>query len=162
MIKVINILVGASFIFYLGALVILLFINSRGYYLANAGMMDYLIKSSNFIPFKTITVYIEAMITGSMNREIPLKNLFGNLMLLFPMGIYMPYFFKKTTRFLTFFLTMTLFIFIIEAVQLFTRTGSFDIDDFILNMIGALLGFAVWHIFLKNPVKERLALRKPA
>ena len=160
--KVINILVGASFIFYLGALVILLFINSRGYYLANAGMMDYLIKSSNFIPFKTITVYTEALTTGSMNREIPLKNLFGNLLLLFPMGIYMPYFFKKTARFRTFFFTMTLFIFIVEAVQLFTRTGSFDIDDFILNMTGALFGFAVWHVFLMKPVKERLALRKPA
>lgn len=35
---------------------------------------------------------------------------------------------------------MTLFLFFgIELVQLITRRGSFDIDNFILNMLGALL-----------------------
>jgi glycopeptide antibiotics resistance protein len=31
-----------------------------------------------------------------------------------------------------------------EAVQLFMRLGSFDIDDLILNLAGAMLEFLMW------------------
>ena len=32
----------------------------------------------------------------------------------------------------------------IELVQFFGRLGSFDIDDFLLNLAGAMLGFCIW------------------
>ncbi|MEI2467971.1 VanZ family protein [Niallia taxi] len=38
---------------------------------------------------------------------------------------------------------MTLLLFLIELIQVITRLGSFDIDDFILNMFGALMGFCI-------------------
>ena len=47
-----------------------------------------------------------------------------------------------------------LMIFCIEFLQLSLRVGSFDIDDFILNVLGAGIGF----VFFK--VAERLLLRK--
>jgi glycopeptide antibiotics resistance protein len=33
------------------------------------------------------------------------------------------------------------FILLIESLQLLTFTGVFDIDDLILNMLGALIGY---------------------
>ena len=31
-------------------------------------------------------------------------------------------------------------------MQILTRRGSFDVDDFILNMIGAAVGYGVWKL----------------
>jgi glycopeptide antibiotics resistance protein len=52
----------------------------------------------------------------------------------------------------TFSIFMIILLFIIEVVQLVTRRGSFDIDDFILNMVGALIGFGIW----KTKVVQKL------
>lgn len=79
-----------------------------------------------------------------MNIDIPIKNLVGNFILFLPMGIYLPFLTKKMDKTNTFSIFMIILLFIIEVVQLVTRRGSFDIDDFILNMIGALIGFGIW------------------
>jgi glycopeptide antibiotics resistance protein len=75
--------------------------------------------------------------------DIPIKNLLGNLLLFLPMGIYLPYIFKKLYIFRNYFKYITLFLISIEIMQLILRRGSFDIDDFILNIIGAIIGFAI-------------------
>jgi glycopeptide antibiotics resistance protein len=79
-----------------------------------------------------------------MNIDIPIKNLFGNLIMFLPMGIYLPYYVKKINKVSRFAVSMLIFLFVIEVIQLVTRRGSFDIDDFILNMVGALIGFGIW------------------
>ncbi|WP_338088325.1 VanZ family protein [Lysinibacillus composti] len=79
-----------------------------------------------------------------MNISIPIKNLFGNLIMFLPMGIYLPYYSKKINKIGRFTFSMIILLFVIEVTQLVTRRGSFDIDDFILNMVGALLGFGIW------------------
>lgn len=81
-----------------------------------------------------------------MNVDIPIKNLFGNLIMFFPMGIYLPYFSKYLNRISTFTITMILILLVIEIIQVVTRLGSFDIDDFILNMLGAYIGVCIWNI----------------
>ena len=43
-----------------------------------------------------------------------------------------------------------------ETVQLFTLLGSFDIDDFIFNLSGACLGFAVVRIPFINRLLKRI------
>jgi glycopeptide antibiotics resistance protein len=47
-------------------------------------------------------------------------------------------------------------IIIIEIVQISTKSGSLDIDDFILNFVGALIGFI---IFTRSPIRVLLKLR---
>ena len=79
-----------------------------------------------------------------MNIDIPIKNLIGNFVLFLPMGIYLPFITKKINKMNILSIFMIILLFIIEVVQLVTRRGSFDIDDFILNMIGALIGFGIW------------------
>lgn len=106
-------------------------------------MFDYIKYNSNLVPFKTIYTYIQALNNGSMNKDIPIKNLLGNLLLFLPMGIYLPYIFKKLYIFGNYFKYITLILISIEIMQLILRRGSFDIDDFILNIIGAIIGFTI-------------------
>ncbi|WHX24574.1 VanZ family protein [Virgibacillus halodenitrificans] len=142
--KFIKVILKISFIFYLVALVILLFIGNRGYLYTDLTLLEYMKTSSNFVPFKTINTYFTAIIDNSMNRSIPIKNLVGNLFMFLPMGIYLPFLIKKIAGLGRFVLSMIVLLLFIEVIQLVTRRGSFDIDDFILNMIGALIGFAIW------------------
>lgn len=143
--KVFRAMVSISFVFYLFVLVVLLFFGFRG---SNIGtelsLIEYIKWNSNIIPFKTITTYVTAIFDGRMNLDIPIKNLIGNTLLFLPMGIYLPYLITKMNRLSVFSLSMVILLFVIEAAQLVTRRGSFDVDDFILNMLGALIGFTIW------------------
>lgn len=111
--------------------------------------------SVNLIPFKTIGEYISAVIDGS-TRGHAIRNLVGNLFLLFPLGFYLQFFVRKMSNFWIYCLTVAIGIVIIEVVQVFTMTGSLDIDDFILNLAGALLGIIV---FTRTPAKKLFELR---
>jgi glycopeptide antibiotics resistance protein len=147
--KEIKVIFCISFIFYLLALVMLLFVGvmfvgMRGHIWTDLSLIEYIKSSSNFVPFKTISTYIMAILDGSMNISIPIKNLLGNLIMFLPMGIYLPYFIKKINKVRTITISMILLLFVIEVIQAVTRRGSFDIDDFILNMVGALIGYGIW------------------
>ena len=145
MFKFFKILLGLSFIVYLFALAVILFLGSRGLMWSDLSLLEYIKNSSNFVPFKTINLYIQALSEETMNIDIPIKNLAGNLLLFLPMGIYLPLLFRKFNQVAMFSIFMIILLFIVEAVQILTRLGSFDIDDFILNMLGALIGFALWN-----------------
>lgn len=95
-----------------------------------------------------------------MNLHIPIRNLIGNVFLFFPMGIYLLYFYQKLRNLKTYASFMAIFIFIIENLQLFTRRGSFDIDDFILNMLGAVIGYAVWKTKFVQTIQRSLLFKK--
>ncbi|MGP4065980.1 VanZ family protein [Oceanobacillus sp. M65] len=142
--KIIKVIFKVSFVIYLIALTMLLFLRNRGYMWADLSLIEYIKSSSNVVPFKTINTYFQAIFDGSMNLDIPIKNLGGNIFMFLPMGIYMPFYITKLTRVSTFTTFMIVLLFLIETLQLLTRTGSFDIDDFILNMLGALLGYGIW------------------
>lgn len=141
--RVIKIVLGISFILYLFVLAVILFLRPREIWL-DMPILEYIKYSSNIVPFKTISTYINAIFGGSMNTDIPIKNLIGNFILLLPMGIYLPFITKKINKMNILSIFMIILLFIIEVVQLVTRRGSFDIDDFILNIIGALIGFGIW------------------
>ncbi|WP_144513257.1 VanZ family protein [Bacillus sp. FJAT-22090] len=141
-----NTLVSISFILYLFALVFILFLDSRGYRWSDLSFREYIKWSSNFIPFRTINLYVHSIVHGTLNITIPLKNLGGNLILFLPMGIYLPLYIKKLNKIRLYVITMTVLLLFIEVTQVVSRRGSFDIDDLILNMLGALIGFAIWNI----------------
>ncbi|HET7629589.1 MAG TPA: VanZ family protein [Bacillales bacterium] len=92
--------------------------------------------SHNFVPFKTIFGYI---MTES-NGRILLDNLAGNIALFIPLGVLVGLLTSKTKN-LTFVTAVGLGVSLfLELMQLLLRIGSFDVDDLILNTIGALLG----------------------
>ncbi len=118
-------------------------------------LMEYMNLSSNFVPFKTINGYVMAISNGSMNLIIPIKNLAGNVAAFLPMGIFLPYFIRRLNRLKSFAVTMTVMIISVEIIQLVTRRGSLDIDDFILNIIGALIGFGLWKMMTARKLERK-------
>ena len=98
------------------------------------------------VPFYTIQKYLSRLDPGNPLRRFAVLNLAGNLALFFPMGFFLPYFWKAQKNPFCFLLTMTVMISAVEITQLFTMLGACDIDDLILNLIGATVGFLIFHI----------------
>lgn len=91
--------------------------------------------SANFELFKTIKMYIRYY-----DRLNSFENLFGNILIFIPYGIlYFMAFIKRRSRWL--FLPLTfLFVSGIELFQLLSAFGKFDVDDILLNCMGAVIG----------------------
>jgi glycopeptide antibiotics resistance protein len=63
----------------------------------------------------------------------------GNFVAFIPFGIVFPLLFR--CNFIRFIILFILSITILEILQMLTRLGSFDIDDIIINTLGAAVGF---------------------
>ena len=68
-------------------------------------------------------------------------NLAGNLIAFAPMGVFLPALFRWQRSIFFFTASLTLSITAVEVLQVYTGTGSCDVDDLILNLAGALLVF---------------------
>lgn len=139
-----RILLGV-FCFYISGMIVLLFFQSRGFGIEQP-FMDYLRQAVNLVPFHTINGYIDAWRNGTMNWEIPFRNLLGNIVLFVPLGIFLPVLFRSMGKLRNWLPALLVILLSIETVQLLTRRGSFDIDDLILNTFGALLGFGMYAV----------------
>ncbi|MCM3573928.1 MULTISPECIES: VanZ family protein [Mesobacillus] len=139
------------FIAYIIIAVILLFLSpyrQAAYELNSAGSNPY-----NIIPFKTITDYIKA--SSHINQNIWMSNLFGNVLAFFPMGVFLPWLFKRFIGFWRTTSTVFLATLTVEILQFATRVGSFDIDDIILNTLGGAIGYLLIKIIYLLLLKER-------
>ena len=67
-----------------------------------------------------------------------------------PMGIYLPYLFKKLSNYKSFLVVMLIILFAVEILQFVLKRGAFDIDDLILNLLGAVIGFGLWKLINKK------------
>ena len=70
-----------------------------------------------------------------------MTNLLGNVVILVPLGVLMPVMFRPMRRFWTFLPLAALVSCGVEYIQWVTATGAADVDDSILNFIGAALGY---------------------
>ncbi len=102
----------------------------------------------NFIPFQTISLYF------TYYDHFPLWtwliNLAGNIGVFVPFGLLLPTVFPKLQHLLSFLVVFMFCITILESLQLLLRLGSFDVDDILLNTIGALLGYLIFKIVKKR------------
>lgn len=146
-------IVKMSFVLYLAVLFILLFVRQRGNWWSDLSMVEYAMMHMNLVPFKTIGGYIKAIADQSMNLNIPIENLLGNLLMFLPAGMYLPFFSEKINSLKKLILGMIPFFLIIELGQFFTKRGAFDIDDLILNLAGAIIGYLIWR---SKPVQKML------
>lgn len=79
------------------------------------------------------------------------KNVIGNIILFIPVGFFLLCLFPNVSvwRFKKYTFMMAAIIIGIELFQLFLMCGHCDIDDFMLNLLGACLGFQVTKQALK-------------
>ncbi len=96
------------------------------------------LESANFVPFKTIRMYIRYY--GRLNS---FENLFGNILVFVPFGYLLPRASAKLKNASAAFLAVFAVVAAIEVFQLFSAFGAFDVDDFILNCIGGMAGYAM-------------------
>ena len=96
--------------------------------------------TANFTPFKTIRMYIDyAYMLNSF------ENLVGNILVFVPFGFLLPIW-KKAGSFWVMLLNAVIFVLGIEVFQLFSAFGAFDVDDIILNCLGAVWGYLFYLI----------------
>jgi len=105
----------------------------------------YINNSVNLIPFKTILNYLGVFNSLYSTKNV-LLNLLGNVVALMPMAFFLPLLFKKQNKFKNFVITNILIVICIELTQLITASGSCDIDDVILNVIGAVSMYFILNI----------------
>lgn len=106
-------------------------------------LYSYFKNSFNIIPFKTIIGYIFDFINQTKNNDILVTNILGNIIVFMPFALFLPLLFKNMNKFKNFFLIMFVIVLSREIIQLVTLRGSFDIDDIILNISGALLIYLI-------------------
>ena len=105
----------------------------------------YLENQVNLTPFKTIISYFDAF-NQALNTRTLLLNLYGNFIVCMPLSLFLVLLFKKQNKIWVFIITIILTVLGIEVFQLVTLSGSFDIDDIILNLSGAIIFYFVLKI----------------
>lgn len=149
--KAVQITVMILFILYAAAMLFLLFVRrliNCGFDITVFAVPDYLTALAERFepyPFRTVTEFIGRLEIFSLS-DLAFRNLFGNVLLFIPAGIFLPLLFRKQRRFPVFLMTFLLTICVIELTQMFTLLGSCDIDDVMLNTAGACAGFGIYRL----------------
>ena len=99
--------------------------------------------TANFIPFKTIKMYIRYY---DMPGIRSFSNLFGNIFIFVPVGILLPMVHRASKKMWVMLINAFLLVVGIEVFQLFSNFGAFDVDDIILNCAGVLIGGCIFHL----------------
>ena len=93
----------------------------------------------NIIPFRTIKNYINY----SASFHI-FSNIIGNILIFMPLAYMLIYLYEPLRDLKKFMITLTLISFFIEFFQFFIGR-SVDIDDIILNLLGGLIAYLIFH-----------------
>lgn len=119
----------------------------------------------NLIPFYGLSKMVKQLIGGSkawhgwkFYREfkymtLSLRNLFGNILLLIPLGCLVPLLEKRLDRWWKAVALGSGVSLFIEIIQLLTYRGHFDIDDVILNSLGCWIGWLCYRRWLREAAK---------
>lgn len=96
-------------------------------------------------PFKTTALFWNALTSGEPRLIlIGLTNLLGNVLMFIPLGFFPPIIWEKQNRFWKIMRNTALIISTVELLQLVLLVGTCDIDDLMLNLIGAAIGYGIY------------------
>lgn len=105
----------------------------------------------NLVPFVNIIPdFSQNHFSLAFRIKFLVKNLVGNLLMLLPLGIFLPTFWSKARSFWKTVITGALISFFIELMQYFLpylgleMGRATDIDDIILNTLGAMIGYVIF------------------
>ncbi|MDX8365741.1 VanZ family protein [Cytobacillus sp. IB215665] len=107
--------------------------------------------SYNLIPFKTIANYVNSI--GYYNTSVIMINLIGNVIVFIPFGLFLSLLIPNLRKSSLLILVFIWLIGSLELLQYVFSLGSLDIDDILLNTVGAWLGLKVFltvRMALKN------------
>ena len=93
----------------------------------------------NLAPFKEIMRFITYYETLGMKAVV--VNLAGNVIAFMPFGFFMPVVSRRSRGSVRIIFLGFGFSLMLETIQLVFKVGSYDVDDLILNTLGAAIGF---------------------
>ena len=120
-----------SVVFLVGWLV-----GTYAFTLRPAHPLDGQVVTDNAIPFVTIRVYLD-----NLDSAFWVSQAVGNVLLLLPIGLFGPIAIPWLGRWWRVLLLALVISISIELAQLFIPERSADVDDVMLNAVGALLGY---------------------
>ncbi|MDD2469556.1 MAG: VanZ family protein [Bacilli bacterium] len=100
--------------------------------------VSYSISSYNLIPFREMLRY-------NFGTKLFFKNIVGNLLIFIPFGLFVSYYLKAKRLSLTFILSLISSL-TIEFAQRLIVGRVFDVDDIMLNVMGAIIGYFIYII----------------
>ncbi len=116
-----------------------IFINRPDFALFDAKYIGTYASEINLIPFKTIIYFL----VGNVNLGTKIYNLVGNFVALMPLSFLLVLLNKKYETYKEQLKVLFITVLLIEFFQFILSAGRLDIDDFILNVGGALLFFTI-------------------
>ena len=126
---------------YCGLMLFLLFLQRSPQ--LGVGYAETLKSHLNLIPGVTIHRFLNVWNTPVYHRAA-IVNLIGNVIMFFPLGFCLPWVFERLRRLWKTLLVSAGVIILVETIQLVTLLGHCDVDDLILNLIGATVGYLLW------------------
>lgn len=139
-------LLNFLFVAYCGFLLWLLF--ARQPNPAQVPISVYLRSHINLHPFRTIRLFTRILVPPVRQSLVraAIRNLAGNIFLFTPLGIFLPVLFPLLRSFFRTFFSTFLIISVIELTQLALMVGSCDVDDLMLNVLGASIGYGLYRL----------------
>lgn len=104
----------------------------------------------NFVPFRTIGIYLANLDSGYWVGQS-----LGNLLLLLPLGLLGPVVLPWMDRWVRVLVAAVTFSVAVEIAQLWIPDRSADVDDVLLNVGGALLGYVILRIVRRGSGTRR-------
>ena len=129
---------------YCAVMAWLLFGRSR--FVITDGYWNTLSRHLSLTPLHTIRLFINVLVGdyGEGVRRSAIVNLFGNVLMFFPLGFLPPLLWKPFQKFWKMLLWGGLIIIGVELIQLFALVGNCDVDDLLLNLVGIALGYGLY------------------
>lgn len=132
------------FILYIPVLFLILYGGRRGNLFGIEVFSKEHFEMVNIMPFATIISFFERAAEGSINMNIVVRNMAANLLMFIPMGMALPVLFEKVfDKLWKMIVFMLVLVSMIEVIQFITFYGSADIDDLILNVLSAMIGYGI-------------------
>ncbi len=106
------------------------------------------VQNLNIVPFATLNLYWDLLQNSSNDALVrhAFINLVGNVVMFIPLGYLLPGVYKRVQSFFAMLLYTVVVIVLIETIQYITGLGSCDIDDLILNVPGAMIGWCICRV----------------
>ena len=98
----------------------------------------------NLIPFREIGRFIRY--SETLGTKAVMLNILGNVAAFVPFGAFLPLFSRRSRKFIYTSLYSFELSLVVELLQLVTKVGTFDVDDLLLNTVGGMLGFLLYHV----------------
>lgn len=105
----------------------------------------------NLVPLRNILPYL-----SEIKSDYAFLNILGNIICFIPLGFLIPITFRTLRSFWKVTLFSFVIIFIIESLQFLLLLGYFDVDDIILDMLSAIVGYFFFIFLLQFCQKVKL------